>query len=631
MEYKEYIGYHANTANVPQEKEGTVTVYAERRNNMSALGEYGGDAYPFVYETKNGATGLIYGMAVAADGVGQGAYTHASLEEFLRKECADKFPNLTKEYPTETKLSVFLSQLYGEDFLNDEESLQYALRSFSDVPCDGYFAADKSRWGEKGCQVVRPFFLRDSQSLGSRIVCVGLFHKFRKWLSQKALAKWDKSSAEQLRNQVETYLGEELKQNVLKMFSHSDAPDTVKRNYYFLCSTVAAWFYVANPAQKTVSALALNCGDARLYVSDLTDGVRQISVDDAFDDGAMSAFVHFGASPRLENAYHDGKFHARIVRLQYPCALFACSDGVYDTCPAASASDHSKISLPYGDKAESNDFLFELNFLEALRKCYCLEDFRRQVAFNFYAQANAECAESTDAGNYPLIKKDDSGTLAGSFFGERNGLELFEKLRQTNNTFIDRMYQALNAHAQKGDFIPYYKPHVTSSSDKQEKLVADYATDCFKSAVLDSLKVAYPDAFQKMTESGETALWGVENCTVMFSGFKLNVFLCKQANLVAMLQKAVEVYLQNGALEFDSKPKKWESVLSVDDAAKALREAEFEKFVQNLKNGGDSGEDDKQLQRYESFCKCFYGDLPQNYHDVVGENECLRSDIPSEE
>ena len=139
-------------------------------------------------------------MAVAADGVGQGAYTHASLEEFLRKECADKFPNLTKEYPTETKLSVFLSQLYGEDFLNDEESLQYALRSFSDVPCDGFFAADKSRWGEKGCQVVRPFFLRDSQSLGSRIVCVGLFHKFRKWLSQKALAKWDKSSAEQLRN-----------------------------------------------------------------------------------------------------------------------------------------------------------------------------------------------------------------------------------------------------------------------------------------------------------------------------------------------------------------------------------------------------------------------------------------------
>ena len=109
------------------------------------------------------------------------------------------------------------------------------------------------------------------------------------------------------------------------------------------------------------------------------------------------------------------------------------------------------------------------------------------------------------------------------------------------------------------------------------------------------------------------------------------MFLCKQANLVAMLQKAVEVYLQNGALEFDPKPKKWESVLSVDDAAKALREAEFEKFVQNLKNGGDSGEDDKQLQRYESFCKCFYGDLPQNYHDVVGENECLRSDISSEE
>ncbi|MGN1066483.1 MAG: hypothetical protein ACI4QH_01600, partial [Candidatus Fimimonas sp.] len=229
------------------------------------------------------------------------------------------------------------------------------------------------------------------------------------------------------------------------------------------------------------------------------------------------------------------------------------------------------------------------------------------------------------------IKKDDSGTLAGRFFGERNGLELFEKLRQTKDTFIDRMYQALKAHAQKGDFIPYYKPHVTSSSDKQEKLVADYATDCFKAAVLDSLKTAYPDAFQKMAESGETVLWGVENCTVMFSGFKLNMFLSKQANLVAMLQKAVEVYLQNGALEFEQKPKKWESVLSVDEAAQALREAEFEKFVQNLTNGSDSGEDDQQLHRYESFCKCFYGDLPQNYQDVVDENECLRSDIPCDE
>ncbi len=637
MEYTEYIGYRANASDQPKNKKGVVTVYAERRNNMSALGEYGGDAYPFVYEERNDESNLTYGMAVAADGVGQGAYTHASLKKFLQ-DCPKELPTLYEKNPTETLLYKFLTELYGKEIFEEKnnDALQYALRCFADVPCDGYFASDIAKWANSDSQIVRHFYDRDSQSLGSRIVCVGLYLKFRNWHSLKNLQMWDKTSAKakDLRSKIENYLSGELRTNVFKIFNHSDAPDTTKRNYYFLCSTVAVWFYIANDNTKTVSALSLNCGDARCYVADLQDGVRQISIDDAFDDGAMSAFVHFGAAPRLQKPYHDGKFHARIVELQYPCALLACSDGVYDTCPAAMPSDESKYSFAYGEKPESNDFLFEYNMLCALRNCHSMEDFSREVAFNFYGQANTKCAESTTAGNYAAIKKDDSGTLAGKFFGARGGLELLEKLRLKQDTRIDRLFDKLNEHIERGNPIPYYKPHASSSSEKQKAILDDYATGTFKSATINILKNVYPAVFQEMCATGEKTLWGVEDCTTPLTGFKLNMFLCKQANLVAMLQKAMEVYEPESTELAQLQSKSWESVLSVEEAAQALHEAEFEKFVEKYKNSSDKGGDDEKLQQYKEFCKYFYGegyeDISEKYEEVVGADECKRKEFTAE-
>lgn len=624
MSKNEFIGYRPNGVSVGSVDSKVVTIFAERNNDRS-LGEYGGDGYPFTYEVEQ--DGKIYGISVAADGVGNGGYVHPSLEKNLNEYILKNYPEPPNEIKDATMLYAFLTILYGESFVKDTEALDYALKCFGYVPTAGFFAEDKAYWSgfdstinpttDRKGQTVIPFWRRDSQSLGSRIVCVGLFYKFRNYLANNHKKCIDKQLAENLRVEIQNYLVH-LSNNISKLFSHEDAPNTVKRKYYFLCSTLAVWFYIADG--KSVSALSLNCGDARCYIVDTKEGVRQVSIDDAFPDGTMSAFIHYGEEQRNTGDYHDGKLHARIVNLEYPCALFACSDGIYDTCP----SNKGIFVSDKNEESNANDFLFELNMLNALRNCYSVEDFRREVVFNFYAQVDTCCAELRGAGNYSQIKKDDSGTLAGRFFA-KSAVELFDALRE-KEVFLDRLMGLLRDESNSGKFIPYYQPKASSSDQKQIEFFGDYAQETFKNAVLDILVAAYSTTFEAMKKSGESKLWGIDGCTEPLGGFKLKKLLLARINLELMLKSAIEAYRvvsDDNSIE----PDPWDNVLCVKGVKEALENAEppIGEFIAQYDELSKKSNDDDTIELYNKFKSCLLGNIPDNYEVDIIKSRTLNS------
>ena len=392
-DYKERIGYRANARDaaknvlsdgrVVKPSDGLVTVFAERRKNKSTNGEYGGDAYPLVdeYEIKIANSRYRLGIVLVSDGVGNAAFTHPSLERYLETRVAEFG---IKDDLDKFKLRIFLEDLYGPEIFNEEYQcvLDYALRCFSPVRADGYFAADTERWYDKdNFQRVMPFYKRDSQSLGSRITCVGLYKTAIEWVRQNgqklqgadAFQEEDvESLVADLKKDLEAFaFGEGEKslrtrtqrtnQKGEVMFSYDDAPNPNQRLRYYLAATVAAWFYLYDVKKESVQAVSINIGDARTYLINLKDGVRQISADEAFsDNNDMRGFVHRGQTPKTTHQFCDGSFFARIVKSDLPCALFACSDGIYETV----CNVPGRITLPYGENIhDALDILFEKNLL----------------------------------------------------------------------------------------------------------------------------------------------------------------------------------------------------------------------------------------------------------------------------
>ena len=630
----EYVGYRVNAKHRAEEVLGHVTVYAERRNEDTSLGEYGGDAYPVVYEKTKTEQGreLRYGVILAADGVGQGSYKHPSLQKYLSGQVT-----AGGERETSEKLSVFLRALYGNDIFSEKhrEVLSYALRSFSSIPADGYFVAHPDRWKNTADnqQVHLPFYLRDSQSLGSRLTCVGLFLKFRDYFQTNEL---NPTTAAALRDEIEAYLQGELQERVKKLFDLSDATNTDKRNRYFLPCTVAMWFYLYDVKEKTVHALALNSGDARCYLIDTADGVRQISIDDAFPDGSMSSFVHFGAQPKLGGGYHDLQLRARLVKATAPCALVACSDGVYDTCPFElnTLTLHGKYSPTYGETNDPSDFLFEVNLLEALRRSYSFEDFRREVVFNFYAQRNArDFAEAGDAGAFPAVKRDDSGTLGARFFGENGDdpVALFEALR-TSTTSLDKLRSKIEEAA--GTIkIPYTPPHVTSSEEQEKAKWAKYASgNVFKGFAL-GFRAHYHNAYQSMVKAGAAKLWGREHTMPELTNmWYLNQYLSQPATHIAMLELAVKdwqwLFAHGGENGKIAPPEDWqmhEHVIFDKDVLAELEKIEFGKAVEELTMEVKDMGAERKLALYAHFERCLFGELSEDAHALICETEGARS------
>lgn len=620
---QEGVGYRVNASDIrpdpnkPGVLDGLITVYAERKNENAALGVYGGDAYPMVDETRDEAD-CWRGIVIADDGLGSGAFVHPSLEEFLK--CADD---------DNAKLSVFLRALYGKEFFSDKKAVAYALRSFSPVPTDGFFVCDENEWKNgaqdgENAQTVLPFYKRDSQSLSSRIISVGVYYKFHTYTSAHKIKEWTEESAARLRDEIQNYVINELRERIFKIFDYSDAHSTDARRLYFLPCTLACWFYMYNPSSGQVSALALNVGDARCYLADLTEGVKQISIDDADETGIMNNLIHFGEKLIAGDGRRYGMLRARIIKTQAPCALFACSDGVYDTCPGKGLYKneyaHGKYALKYGT-AESSDFLFEKNFLEALRRCYSFEDVAREVVFNFYAQSEAQgFGEYKSDWRFEEIKRDDSGTLAMRVFGEnesnaeqRNMYALFEQLRANRNTFIDRLYNLITEKAAHNIYIPYTLPHTQSSEAQNESKFEEYEVSADFTEFISLIRNYYDKAYDCMSAAGEEVMWGATHGAQKMAGFNLNQLFRKlffrRAVLMCALQDWQDCCAGGGEPVI---PAAWKNelhrhVIMDEDCLKKLISINFGKAYADLTAKVVDVAAERELSMYRWFEETFFG------------------------
>lgn len=474
----------------------SVSFYAEyRRDTQNVSDLYGGDAYPVVWSTKT--EGKKVGVILVSDGLGSGSFTHVG----LNKRYTERLGDLKEE----EKLYDFLFNLYGADFFKDKEAVDYAIRSFSPCQPDSMYMTPS---GE--ARFDKPFYFRSSQYLASRILCVGVFYKFRNRFSEyfAKQGEWNKDSLDKFRREIERYVDGEtdddgnicyngevmtaenchkwldddnapecLRKNIWKLFDIANDPENMKGTY--LPCTFASWWFVEN--EHNVDAAALYLGDSRCYKVDLEDGVKQISVDDVSDnvehDGAMTVIQTFGFNHNAKSVTHNGKtvkthdgaIKVTMVNADKPCAFFCCSDGVYDTCPVYDeriqgmqqrkpASNIAEFEL----FREVNDLAFEYNFLTILRKCNSLDDVRNMIARSFYSHAIPGGVDERGARSGVSVfeneaqsggvKLDDSATFGIQFFSENQGFpEIITALR-SRKTVLDKIWGLFGGESTKGDY-----------------------------------------------------------------------------------------------------------------------------------------------------------------------------------
>lgn len=474
----------------------SVSFYAEyRRDTQNVSDLYGGDAYPVVWSTK--IEGKKVGVILVSDGLGSGSFTHVG----LNKRYTERLGDLKEE----EKLYDFLLNLYGADFFKDKEAVDYAIRSFSPCQPDSMYMTPS---GE--ARFDKPFYFRSSQYLASRILCVGVFYKFRNKFAEyfAKQGEWNKDSLDKFRREIERYVDGEtdadgnicyngevmtaenchkwldddnapecLRKNIWKLFDIANDPENMKGTY--LPCTFASWWFVEN--EHNVDAAALYLGDSRCYKVDLRDGVKQISVDDVSDnvehDGAMTVIQTFGFNHNAKSVTHNGKtvkthdgaIKVTMVNADKPCAFFCCSDGVYDTCPVYDeriqgmqqrkpASNIAEFEL----FREVNDLAFEYNFLTILRKCNSLDDVRNMIARSFYSHAIPGGVDERGARSGVSVfeneaqsggvKLDDSATFGIQFFSENQGFpEIITALR-SRKTVLDKIWGLFGGESTKGNY-----------------------------------------------------------------------------------------------------------------------------------------------------------------------------------
>ena len=474
----------------------SVSFYAEyRRDTQNVSDLYGGDAYPVVWSTK--IEGKKVGVILVSDGLGSGSFTHVG----LNKRYTERLGDLKEE----EKLYDFLLNLYGADFFKDKEAVDYAIRSFSPCQPDSMYMTPS---GE--ARFDKPFYFRSSQYLASRILCVGVFYKFRNKFAEYFAKQgtWNEDLLDKFRMAIERYVDGEtdadgnicyngevmtaenchkwldddnapecLRKNIWKLFDIANDPENMRGTY--LPCTFASWWFVEN--EHNVDAAALYLGDSRCYKVDLEDGVKQISVDDVSDnvehDGAMTVIQTFGLNHNAKSVTHNGKtvkthdgaIKVTMVKVAKPCAFFCCSDGVYDTCPVYDeriqgmqqrkpASNIAEFEL----FREVNDLAFEYNFLTILRKCNSLDDVRNMIARSFYSHAIPGGVDERGARSGVSVfeneaqsggvKLDDSATFGIQFFSENQGFpEIITALR-SRKTVLDKIWGLFGGESTKGNY-----------------------------------------------------------------------------------------------------------------------------------------------------------------------------------
>ena len=474
----------ARNASEQNIRQGVVSMYAEHRGDSFQLGLFGGDAYPTVWLDDD----RHFGFAMVSDGLGSGNFCHPSLKPNLVALCGSE--------KDEDLLYAFLTKLYGEAFMDDEEAVAYAVKSFCPLPPNCFFNDNKAEG-----QCALPFYDRDSQYLASRIVTIGVYYNFRKWfvVNDKAFTP---ETLSELREALDVYINETLRKPIHELFPLLDAPEGDKRNKYFLPCTLACWFFEDCADADIVKAATFYVGDARAYKLDLVDGVLQISVDDANPEtNDMDCIIRY-AETRRGKIKPDGSIKVTYTEVPKPCALFCCSDGVYDTCSTVPQEGNTKLGLPaedyfvYEATQETNDFAFECNFLNAMRQADSLDDVQQLVARHIYCHAAIVNADSTGAaiprqdgvfatvthcGKKGTIKRDDSATLAMVFFGfDANGYPAVLKEIKTADTSLDKLVADLENNRDK---YCYNTPHCANeASIRQEHMTRQeykgFMTEC---------------------------------------------------------------------------------------------------------------------------------------------------------
>lgn len=581
-----------------------LTFYAERRSELGYLGIYGGDAYPAVFDGKK-PNGERYGAIFVSDGVGGGAFLHESLEKWVEPYASE-----------EEKLYEFLQALYGEEFFDDEEALSYALRCFSPFPFNCFYATDTGK-----AQEYVPFYRRDSQSLASRIVCIGVYYRFRKEFFDRELSP---QSAAELRQKIEEYVfgrvedgvlkAGELRERVLGIFNNrTDGTQNAHRNRYFLPCTFSACFY--ETAGEKVKFVSINVGDSRCYKVDTVDGVMQISEDDAEPDGAMSCIVRFCENYERESGKRDCSFQARYGEADMPCALFCCSDGVYDTCQlSVSKANFQQVALnteggvfsEYDHLGEANDTAFELNMQQLLRQAYSLDDVRKLLVGSLYVHANPKGwdadgarTEIVQGGAFDHIKFDDSATLGMSFFSKKEGFpEILDALRTTKTT--------LDAVKEETDGTRYcytMPPVVDIQAKKQDLLIEKLSHPNLFGVVSEAVSCAMKQAMEEAKSRGESEynFLGTAMSDVK-SGFKLKLYLKQSYPSLIEVLKADDEALTGRSRLYADQPTAEELQALYSDFLEKLESLEAAKAEYELSLTKDDV--DEQMQAGQKLEEC---------------------------
>lgn len=605
-------------------KNCALTLFAEHRGSNESIGFFGGDAYPAAWVSTD-KKGRRYGLALAADGLGSGNFVHPSLQQWVA----------TKGTTEEEKLHAYLEQMYGKAFFDDTEAVEYAVRNFLPVPPNCFFN-DENGVG----QYNKPFYEKDSQYLSSRTVSIGVFYRFRRYFDDK---EFTPDNVAKLREAIEVYLDRDLRANLFKVFDYSDTTNADKRNKYFLPCTMACWFF--QEQEKDVLAAAYYVGDARCYKVDLTDGVMLISQDDANPlDNNMNCCIRFGeyneANPQ---GMKDCAIKATFVQLDKPCAVFACSDGVYDTCSALDASN--KICLPAGRNEfvkyevtklhESNDIAFERNYLEILRRANSLDDVSQLTATHIYCHSRLDTAGGTysavaDCGNPGDIKRDDSATMGMVFFGltEAGYPLLLDELKDDakwQNLSLIRLYDELEREADKNTYSIVCPP--VDSEDNPDVIEAGIRMQ-YVGAMLGVTLPWIEEDSNKAVADRKNTMWGGIEVAGPVTGLARKRFFNTNALFIfnKMCDDAKAIY------NFVPRPK--ESVEAVSSAYEALcaayedvaalneKKIEIDKFSQAY------GNVDKQMRKdgkeLEAMIKT-YEELQKQWDEFVRQ---INSKLP---
>ena len=642
----------------------SVSFYAEyRRDTQNVSDLYGGDAYPVVWSTK--IEGKKVGVILVSDGLGSGSFTHIG----LNKRYTERLGDLKEE----EKLYDFLLNLYGADFFKDKEAVDYAIRSFSPCQPDSMYMTPS---GE--ARFDKPFYFRSSQYLASRILCVGVFYKFRNKFAEYFAKQgaWNKDSLDKFRRAIERYVDGEtdddgnicyngevmtaenchkwldddnapecLRKNIWKLFDIANDPENMKGTY--LPCTFASWWFVEN--EHNVDAAALYLGDSRCYKVDLRDGVKQISVDDVSDnvehDGAMTVIQTFGFNHNAKSVTHNGKtvkthdgaIKVTMVNADKPCAFFCCSDGVYDTCPVYDeriqgmqqrkpASNIAEFEL----FREVNDLAFEYNFLTILRKCNSLDDVRNMIARSFYSHAIPGGVDERGARSGVSVfeneaqsggvKLDDSATFGIQFFSENQGFpEIITALR-SRKTVLDKIWGLFGGESTKGDYCANMLDSGDPEVKKNEYIDAEIMNSM---GGKEFIEILTKNAMSNYTAIGEShEMYGIPTKARKIAGAISNVL---SRHFQYLIKKAIDEYNDIFTDNFDGNAELTESLKS---ELLGMKE-EFRRVVEKF--GGidltmDIEEDvDKKLQWIQAKIDSTESETEWDLIDARAKQEMLAS------